>query len=96
MKPKFVISPKNFPTKLPVHGTAFYIFLLHYFNANGIWWGAVCTILALLWIQVIINRVKEVEIDLTDNEPTETKEATKSKFQIKLEEMAKQRGLGNN
>lgn len=92
MKPKFIISPKNLPTKLPVMGTVFYLFLLHYFDANGIWWGAVITILVLTWIGVIMNKVKEVEVDLTDNEPEETKEAVKSKFQIKLEEMAKERG----
>lgn len=94
MKTKFVIATKNLPTRVPIPSTVLYIFLLDYYEANGYWWGAVITILALMWIAVIINKVQETEIDLTENEPSQTKDATKSKFQTKLEEMAKERGMG--
>jgi hypothetical protein len=49
-----VIKAKYLPTKLPVVGTAFWLFLLHYYNAVGWVWGVVITLLAISWIVILI------------------------------------------
>lgn len=49
-----VIKQKYLPTKLPVVGTAFWIFLMHYYSAPGWVWGVTGTIFGIVWVSLII------------------------------------------
>jgi len=105
---KKLIVIKNTPSKLPILGTVVYTFLMHYYNVSDLWWGIYITLMAILWILVIwimcnqeridlfsegaLDKVFEDKIKDTLNNISDPKKP-KSKFQIRLEEMARERNL---
>lgn len=65
MKDKIkVISRKNLPARPPVLLTAVVYLFLDKFQASGVVWGVVFTILALFWIAWIIALFKEEDINI--------------------------------
>jgi hypothetical protein len=48
-----VINAKYLPAQLPLTLTLVSILALDRWNANGVWWGVICTILVIFWIAAI-------------------------------------------
>jgi hypothetical protein len=59
---RLVINSKYLPTRLPIVGTAFWLFLLDYYNAPGWAWGVVITLLAIAWPFIIFLVVTQKEV----------------------------------
>ena len=64
MKNEKVISVKNLPARFPVLTTAVSYLYLDKYNAAGWVWGVVGTVLAILWILVVIVKAYEEETDI--------------------------------
>lgn len=86
------IAIKNQPIKLPFLSTAFYTFLMHYFQAPGWAWGVFITLFAILWIIAIVLLWNQEKIDLFEPEATRNKVSTElgSNFKQRLAEMEAQ------
>lgn len=85
MKKHFVIT--NTPAKLPFQSTILYTFLLYYFEVPGIWWGVFITLYSILWIITIAVKWNEVKINLNDEKASDEKNAVRSKFAEKLQNL---------
>jgi len=83
MKKRFVIT--SLPIRLPIQSTILYSFLLHYFKADGIYWGIFITLYSILWILVIAVKSYEVKVDL--NSSKEDEKIKQSKFAEKLKDI---------
>jgi hypothetical protein len=86
MKKRTVLS--NVPVRLPIQSTILYSFLLHYFNASGLYWGIFITLYTLYWILAISVKLSEEEIDLDDDK---TISFAKSKFRKRLADIVLER-----
>lgn len=62
MMKRKVINSKYQRTRLPVVGTVFWLFLLHYYSAPGWLWGVVITLLAIVWPFIIFMVFTEQEV----------------------------------
>lgn len=95
MKKTFCISKKNLPTKLPTLSTVVLLIALDHWNAPDLVRGISYAIFGLLWGACISSWATQKEVDpfeFKDEDPLGTEKAAKSKFQQKLDEMAKERG----
>lgn len=68
MATRKVIANKYMPARFPIVGTAFWLFLMHYYNVPGWVWGATGVVLTVFWIVliyavVIQKQVKPSEIE---------------------------------
>lgn len=63
---KKVIDRKYLPSRLPVTGTAFWIFILHQYHAPGWLWGVIGTIFVVTWITVIAAVILEERVKPTE------------------------------
>ena len=102
MKKKFVIKQSNLYTRLPIHGTILILISLDHWNAPDVVRGVLYTLMAIGWFFVLKTRFEQEEVDLFDfeneiddqiQEPTTSNVKAKSKFQMRLEKIAKDRGI---
>jgi len=89
MKKQFVIV--NTPSRLPLNSTVLYAFLLHHFQASGIWWGIFITLYSIYWIVALIIKFNEEHIDLNSDKLDEKKKAVESKFAQRLQKLINER-----
>ena len=88
MKKKLVLT--SLPVRFPIQSTILYSFLLHYFNADNIYWGIFITLYSILWSCVFYIKSKEQYISLNSGEKEHSvKEnvSSESKFRQKLNEL---------
>jgi hypothetical protein len=84
MKKRKVIS--NLPARLPIASTILYIFLMDYYQVDRLWWGIFITVYGVYWILLIIGLFMQEKVDIFKEE---TSTGKKSKFQQRLEDLAK-------
>ena len=91
MKKQFVIL--NTPARLPINSTILYAFLLHYFNAGGIWWGIFITVFLIYWTLVIVAKFNEQAVDLNSDKLDKKAKAAESKFAQRLQKLIEEKNL---
>ena len=92
MTKRFVI--KNTPSKAPITFSLVLYLCMDKWNAPEWLWGVVGVIMIIIWIVILIDIYNDVRIDLFEDIDTTSPEATpqvKSRFQKRLEKMAKER-----
>lgn len=94
MKKQFRIKYSNMPVKLPIISTVVLFIALDHWNASDLIRGIFYTLYGMIWIIALISVGLEKSVDLFDFDKDEpqTEGKAKSKFQEKLEKMAKERG----
>lgn len=83
MENRKVIKSKYLPSRIPTIPTLSIVMALDYWNAPQWLWGVMLTLLGIVWISVIYQKVTEEEIELIETAPNGQK--VKSKFMEKLE-----------
>lgn len=70
MKKNKVFKPKNKPSHLPLWETVTAYLLLSRPGTPGWFIGVVCTLMAFLWIAMVVGLCTEIEIDLFPDKET--------------------------
>lgn len=91
----FHIKTSNLPSRLPIVTTVVLFIALDHWNASDLVRGIFYTLFAVVWILSIIGIYVGEEVDLFEFEKDEprTEAKAKSKFQERLEKLAKERGI---
>lgn len=89
MKKNKVIALRNIPTTSPHWNTALCYLLLDYYNAPEWLWTIAIIFFGIGWILLITRYLTQEKVDIfaTEEEAKQTSSTSKSKWQMKLEEI---------
>lgn len=89
MKKFKVITNNNWPTRFPHWNTALCYLLLDYYNAPEWLWTVAIIFFGFGWIMLIARYFTQEKVDIfaTKEETKQTNSTSKSKWQMKLEEI---------
>jgi len=88
MKKNKVFENRNKPTTFPHWNTALCYLLLDYYNAPEWLWTVAIIFFGIGWVLVITRYITQQKVDLfPDKEDVKRKPISKSKWQMKLEEI---------
>lgn len=98
MKKTFKIKPKNLASRPPLMSTVVMLIALDHWGASDVTRGIFYALFAIIWILTIVDICVSTTVDIFEidkDDPNDfpfTEAKGKSKFQEKLEKLAKERG----